>query len=106
MKQQSLAVAADSNFAKFHKGTRHELFLTEMDQILPWCASIAIGNAIAREMPSTRTGGLILEPTFIMSFSRLPCFLFMSDHCNSAAMPPHEHGYKEEVFHRSRPWRL
>jgi hypothetical protein len=31
MKQQSLAVAADSNFAKFHKGTRHELFLTEME---------------------------------------------------------------------------
>src|SRR5260370_37936851 len=49
MKQQSLAVAADSNFAKFHKGTRRELFLTEMDQILPWCASIAIGNAIARD---------------------------------------------------------
>jgi hypothetical protein len=104
MKQQSLAVAADSNFAKFHKGTRHELFLTEMDQILPWCASIAIGNAIAREMPSTRTGGLILEPTLIMSFSRL------LSSCLTTAIqrrcPPREHGYKEEVFHRSRPWRL
>src|SRR5260370_34079374 len=80
MKQQSLAVAADSNFAKFHKGTRHELFLTEMDQILPWCASIAIGNAIDREMPSTRTGGLII----IMSFSRLPCFLFQRFCCFSS----------------------
>ena len=106
MKQQSLAVAADSNFAKFHKGTRHELFLTEMDQILPWCASIAIGNAIAREeMPSTRTGELILEPTSLC-LSRVSRVSSLSDHCNSAAMPPREHGYKEEVFHRSRPWRL
>ena len=36
MRQQTLAVAAEGNFEKYRKPTRREIFLMEMDRIVPW----------------------------------------------------------------------
>ncbi len=36
MRQQTLAVAADGSFEKYRKPTRREIFLAEMDRIVPW----------------------------------------------------------------------
>lgn len=36
MRQQTLAVAAEGSFEKYRKPTRREVFLAEMDRIVPW----------------------------------------------------------------------
>jgi IS5 family transposase len=36
MRQQTLAMAADGSFEKYRKPTRREIFLAEMERIVPW----------------------------------------------------------------------
>src|SRR5665213_3030252 len=42
MRQQTLAVAADGSFEKYRKPTRREVFLAEMDRIVPWAQLVAL----------------------------------------------------------------
>ena len=42
MRQQTLAVAADGSFEKYRKPTRREVFLAEMDRIVPWSRLVAL----------------------------------------------------------------
>jgi IS5 family transposase len=42
MRQQTLAVAADGSFEKYRKPTRREVFLAEMDRIVPWAQMVAL----------------------------------------------------------------
>ena len=42
MRQQTLAVAADGSFEKYRKPTRREIFLAEMDRIVPWAQMVAL----------------------------------------------------------------
>ncbi len=53
MKHQTLAMAADGNFDKFHKRTRRELFLSEMDRIVPWSKLVEL---IEPHYPKSATG--------------------------------------------------
>ena len=41
MRQQTLAVAGDGSFEKYRKPTRREVFLAEMDRIVPWAQLVA-----------------------------------------------------------------
>ncbi len=42
MRQQTLAVAAESSFEKYRKPTRREIFLAEMERIVPWAQLVGL----------------------------------------------------------------
>ncbi len=42
MRQQTLAVAAEGSFEKYRNPTRREVFLAEMDRIVPWPQMVAL----------------------------------------------------------------
>ena len=42
MRQQTLAVAAEGSFEKYRKATRREVFLAEMNRIVPWTRLVAL----------------------------------------------------------------
>jgi IS5 family transposase len=42
MREQTLAVAADGSFEKYRKPTRREVFLAEMNRIVPWAQLVAL----------------------------------------------------------------
>ncbi len=53
-KQMTLAVQADAGFEQFRKPTRRDVFLSEMDKVVPWSELCA---AIEPHYPKVREDG-------------------------------------------------
>ena len=41
-KQMSLSMQHDAGFEQYRKATRRDVFLTKMDQVMPWAALCAV----------------------------------------------------------------
>ncbi len=75
-RQMTLATEADSGFEKHRKSTRRDIFLAEMDQVVPWkdlCAQIEPvypkGRKAAGADPSAWSGCC----AFTFCSSGMPC---------------------------------
>ena len=59
-KQMTLSAQADAGFDQFRKPTRRDVFLSEMDKVVPWselCAAIEPHYPKVREDGSVGSGG-------------------------------------------------
>ena len=65
MRQQTLAVAAEGSFEKYRKATQREVFLAEMNRIVPW------GRLVALVEPSYPKAGNGRRPVGVERMLRL-----------------------------------
>ena len=69
--QMSLSMQQDAGFEKHRKTTRRDVFLAEMDRVVPWASLVAV---IEPHYPKPREDGRYGAPFQSLRCSfRLPC---------------------------------